>query len=83
MDQGRLNNRVFEYKSVRGYVKQMREETEKLKMTDKNCPDREQYGKKILKIKEIGENKEKLKGTAWSKKRKQRHAEMMKRYWDK
>ena len=35
MDQGRLNKRVFdrirEYKSVGGYVKQMREETEKLK----------------------------------------------------
>ena len=45
MDQVRLNKRVFEYKSGRGYVKQMREETEKLKMTDKNCPDREQYGK--------------------------------------
>ena len=50
MDQRRLNERVFdrirEYKSVRGYVKQMREETEKLKITDKNCLDREQYGKK-------------------------------------
>ena len=33
---------------VEGYVKQMREEeTEKLKITDKNCLDREQYGKNI------------------------------------
>ena len=51
MDQRRLNERVFdrirEYKSVRGYVKQMRKETEKLKITDENCLDREQYGKKI------------------------------------
>ena len=43
IDQGRLNKRVFdricEYK---------REETEKLKITDKNCLDREQYGKKIV-----------------------------------
>ena len=50
MDQGTLNKRVFdrirEYKSVRGYAKQMREETDKLKITDKNCLDREQYGKK-------------------------------------
>ena len=48
MDQGRLNKRVFdrirEYKSVGGYVKQMREETEKLKITDENCLDREQHG---------------------------------------
>ena len=39
MDQGRLNKRVFdrtrEYKSLGGYVKQMREETEKFKITDK------------------------------------------------
>ena len=45
MDHGRLNKRVFdrirEYKSVGGYVKQMREETEELKITHKNCPDRE------------------------------------------
>ena len=51
MDQGRLNKRVFDRirmcKSVGGYVKQMREETEKLKITDKNCLDREQYGEKI------------------------------------
>ena len=36
MDQGRLNKRVFdrsgEYKGVGGYVKRMREETEKLKI---------------------------------------------------
>ena len=38
MDQGRLNKRVG------GYVKQMSEETEKLKITDKNYLDREQYG---------------------------------------
>ena len=41
----RLNKRVFgrirEYKSLGGYVKQMREETEKLKIADKNCLDRE------------------------------------------
>ena len=41
MDQGRLNkiafNRIREYKSVGGYVKQMREETKKIKITDKNC----------------------------------------------
>ena len=47
----RLNKRVFdiirEYKSVGGYVKQMREETEKLKITDKNGLDREKYGKKF------------------------------------
>ena len=50
MDPGILNKRVFdrirEYKCVGGYVKEMREETEKLKITDKNCLDREQYGKK-------------------------------------
>ena len=50
MDQVRVNKRIFdrirEYKSVGGYVKQMREETEKLKITDKNCLDKEQYGSK-------------------------------------
>ena len=45
----------------------------------KNCPDREQYGKEI---KVLVENKEKRKGTAWSKERKQSHAEMMRRYRD-
>ena len=44
MDQGRVFDRIREYKSEGGYVKQMREETEKLKITDKNCMDREQYG---------------------------------------
>ena len=47
MDRGRLNKRVHEHKSVWGYVKEMREETEKLKITDNNCLDREQYEKKI------------------------------------
>ena len=55
MDQRRLNKRVFdgirEYKSVGGYAKQMREETEELKITDKNCLDRENYGKKLKEIK--------------------------------
>ena len=51
----------------------MREETEKLKITDKNCLDREQYGKEI---EVFVENKEKRKGTAWSKK-------SMRRYWEK
>ena len=78
MDQGRLNKRVFdgirEYKSVGGYVKQMREETEKLKITDKNCLGREQYGKKLKGIKVLVENKEKRKGTSWSKERKQNKA---------
>ena len=44
LNEGRLNKRVFdrirEYKSVGGYVKQMREETETLKITDKNFLDR-------------------------------------------
>ena len=66
MDQGRLNKRVFdrirEYNSLGGYVKKMREETEKFKMTDKNSLDGEQYGKKIKQIKDL-ENKEKRKGT--------------------
>ena len=52
----------------------MREET--LKITDKNCLDREQYGQKLKEIKVLVENKEK------QKRRKQKHAEMMKRYWD-
>ena len=63
MDKRRLNKRVFdrirEYKSVGGYVKLMREEREKLKITDKNCMDREQYGKKIKRMKVLVENKEK------------------------
>ena len=61
----------------------MREETEKLKITDKNCLDREQYGTILKEMKVLVENKEKRKGTAWSKERKQRHAEIMRRYWDK
>ena len=43
--------------SVGGYVKQMRDEIEKLKITDKNCLDREQYRNKsrfLWKIKKIG-----------------------------
>ena len=40
LDQGRLNEKVFDrirdYNSVGGYVKQMREETKKLKIEDKN-----------------------------------------------
>ena len=80
IDRGRLNKRVFdrirEYTSGGGYVKQMREETEKLKITDKNCLDREQYGKKLKEIKVLIENKEKRKCTAWSKERKQKHREM-------
>ena len=59
----------------------MREETVKLKITDKNCLDREQYGKNLKEIKVLAGNKEKQKGTAWSKERKQRQAEMMRRYW--
>ena len=35
----------------------MREETEKLKITDKTCLDREQYGKKLKEIKVLVENK--------------------------
>ena len=54
----------------------MREETEKLKIT-------EQYRKKLKEIKVLEENIEKRKCTAWSKERKQKHAEMMRRYWDK
>ena len=41
--------------------------------------------KKLLKKKEIKvlvENKEKRKGTAWQKEIKQRHADIMRRYWD-
>ena len=34
-------------------------------------------------MKVLVENKEKRKSTAWSKERKQRQAEMMRRYWDK
>ena len=45
MEEGILNKRVFdrirEYKSAGGHVKQRREETEKLKIIDKNCLDRE------------------------------------------
>ena len=46
MDLDRVFDRIHEYKIVGRYVKQMREETEKLKekTTDKNYPDREQYG---------------------------------------
>ena len=66
--------RSREYKSVGGYVKQMREEAEKFKITDKNCLHREE-------IQVLVENKE-TRNTAWSKERKQRHAEMMRRYWD-
>ena len=51
----------------------------KKKKTDKNCPDREQYGKNLKAIDVLVENKEKRKGTEWSKERKQRHAETMKR----
>ena len=36
-------------RALGGYVKQMREETEKFKITDKNCLDREQYWKMKLK----------------------------------
>ena len=61
----------------------MREETETLKLINKNRLDKEQYGKKLNEIKVLVENKEKRKGTAWSKERKQRRAEMMRRYWDK
>ena len=43
----RVLNRIHEYKSVGGYVKQMREETEKLKIWAKNCLDRKLYEKKI------------------------------------
>ena len=47
MDKGRLNKRVFdrirEYKSVGGYVKQMREETEML--TIKTAPQENNTGK--------------------------------------
>ena len=39
----------------------MREETEKLKITDKNCLDREKYGKKLKEIKVLVDNKEKRK----------------------
>ena len=41
-----------------------RAQEDKIKITDKKCLDREQYGKKL---KEIVENKEKLKCTLWSK----------------
>ena len=61
----------------------MREETEELKITDKNCLDREQYGKKLIEIKVLVKIKEQQKGTAWSKERKQKQAEIMRRYWDK
>ena len=37
----------------------MREVTEKLKITDKNCLDREQYGKKLEEIQVLAENIEK------------------------
>ena len=40
----------------------MREETEKLKITDENCLDREQYGRKLKEIKVLVENKEKTEG---------------------
>ena len=58
MYNGRLIKRVFErireYKRGGGYVKQMREETEKLKVTDKNCLDRQNYEKKLKEIKDLG-----------------------------
>ena len=65
MDQRRLNKRVFdgirEYNSVGEYAKQMREETEELKITDnnrqKNCMDREQYGKKSRFLWKIKKNR--------------------------
>ena len=41
----------------------MREGTEKLKITDKNCLDREQYGEKLKEIKVLVENKQKRKGS--------------------
>ena len=53
---------IREYKSVWGYVKQMREKTEKIKITDKTCLDREQYGKKLKETKVLVENKEKREG---------------------
>ena len=39
--------------------------------------------KKLKEFKDLVENKEKRKGTAWSKERKRKHAEMIRRYWDK
>ena len=40
----------------------MREETEKLKITDKNSLDREQYGNKLKEIKVLVENRKKTEG---------------------
>ena len=57
----RVFDRIRAYNSVGGYVKQKREETEKLKITDKNSQNREQYGTKLKEIKVFVENKVKRK----------------------
>ena len=51
----------------------MREETEELKISNKNVLNRKQYGKKLKEIQVFVENKV----------RKEMHTEMMRRYWDK
>ena len=62
----------------------MREETEKLKNNRQTLPGQRTIRKKIKEFKVLVENKEKRKkGNAWSKERKPRHAEMMRKYWDK
>ena len=81
MDQRRLHKKDFgrirEYKRVGGYEKQMREYTKKLKTAwIENNTERNQYSC-------VSKIKNKWKGTAWSKERKQRYAELMRRYWDK
>ena len=63
MDNKRDFDRIREYKSVGGYVKQMREKTEKLKITDNNCLDRKKYGKKLKEIHVFEETKEQRKVT--------------------
>ena len=56
----------------------MKEEIEKLKITDKNFLDREQYRKKSRFLWKIKKNGRILRG-----RRNRRNAEMIRKYWDK
>ena len=74
-------DRLWNYKCQGGYVKQMKEELKKFKITEKDCLNRKEYRNKIFELKTlVGEKRNPNRGE-WTDERRDDHSKRMKDFW--
>ena len=85
MDSGRLNKQIFDkiynLKSQNGYVRQMKEELGRLKITDEDCLYREKLRERLHNIGVLVKERARREHESWTEERRAQHSEIMKELW--